>query len=51
MNGTAKNEREAITARLSRLLEGADDKTLEEIERLVWGWMSMKRRKAALSKK
>lgn len=39
-----KTDREAITENLIAIINAVDDKTLRELERLVIGWLDMKRR-------
>ena len=43
MKDMTKTERKVIIGRILQRLEKADDKTLREIERLVIGWMRLRR--------
>lgn len=39
-----KTDRAAITANINRILTDVDDKTLRELERMVIGWLMLKRK-------
>ena len=44
MKDMTKTERKVIEKNLKAIIKKVDDKTLGEIERLVIGWLSMKRK-------
>lgn len=44
MKDMIKTDRKAITENIDRIMMEVDDKTLREIERLLIGWLGMKRK-------
>lgn len=44
MKDVVKTDRAAITANINRILTDVDDKTLRELERMVIGWLHVKRK-------